>query len=264
LLPKIIGILNLAEDSFFDGGRYNSFSLVLDQAYRMIDSGAEVIDIGAESTRPGSKMISSKIELDKIIPLLSELKKTRKILISIDTYKYEVAEQALEHGADIINDIYALRFHEKMGQVLSRFPQSKIILTHMQGNPTIMQMQPLYHDVIQEISDFFHERIDYCLHEGIDKSRLILDPGIGFGKCFEHNIMIIKNIEKFHISQLPICLGASRKSFLNEIYPSEPSGRLMGSLATTVVAYLKKLEWIRVHDVQEHHELLKTLSVLVN
>ena len=260
--PIIMGILNITTDSFSDGNKYNDVEAAINHAMSMIDNGADIIDIGAESSRPGALPIDSTVELSKLLPVVNEIKKL-KTLISVDTYKSVTAKKVLETGIDIINDIYALRFDADMVHVLKDFPKSKIVLMHMLDTPSTMQNNPVYNDVVQDIINFLKERIDYCLANGISEDRIIIDPGIGFGKTFEHNICIIKNIEKFKDLKLPVLLGASRKSFINSIYESTPQDRLVGSLATTVVAFMKKIDIIRVHDVKEHTEMIKSLAMVI-
>jgi len=254
--PKIMGILNLTDDSFYDGGKHH---LPIEHGLQLISQGADIIDIGAESTRPGSQRIDPTEEIKRILPVLKELKKAN-ITISVDTYKAEVAQATIEAGADIINDIYALRYEPEMVAVLKANQRVKVVLMHMQGEPATMQDNPQYFDVISQIMAFFSERIAYCEQNGIAKERLILDPGIGFGKTAEHNIEIIRQLQEFTTFGIPVLLGASRKSFINSIYASSPDERLMGSLACTVVALLKNVDIIRVHDVQEHTQMLATLT----
>jgi len=257
--PQIMGILNLTQDSFYDGGKH---SLPIEHGLKLISQGADIIDIGAESTRPGSQRIDPTEEIKRILPVLKELKKTN-ITISVDTYKAEVAKVTIEAGADIINDIYALRFQPEMAKILKSNPHVKVVLMHMQGEPATMQENPQYFDVISQIMAFFSERIAFCEQNGIAKERLILDPGIGFGKTAEHNIEIIKELQEFTAFDLPVLLGASRKSFINSIYPSSPDERLTGSLACTVAAYLKGIDIIRVHDVLEHRQMIETLMRVI-
>ena len=258
--PLIMGILNITPDSFSDGDKYNHTESAVKHALGMIENGADIVDIGAESTRPGAKPVDSAMEVNKILPVLRELKKTCKTVISIDTYKSETAKAVLEIGVDIINDIYALQYDKEMVHVLRDYPETRVVLVHKIGTPENMQDNPVYDDVVADIIDFFEKRIEFCLVNGISANRLIIDPGIGFGKTFEHNIEIIKSIEVFKALGLPVLLGASRKSFMNYIYKSEPHDRLVGSLATTVVAFMKDVDIIRVHDVKEHNEMLKSLS----
>ena len=258
--PQIMGILNITEDSFSDGNKFYNHEKALHHAYNMISEGVDIIDIGGESTRPGAEIISTEDEVSRVVPVINSLRNNSNITISVDTYKSEVAEKAVMAGAQVINDIYALRYDNKMINVLKEFSDVKIILMHMQGTPKNMQINPQYNEIISDISDFFKERIDFCLKNSISSNRIILDPGIGFGKSFEHNIAIIKNIEKFKKIGLPVLLGASRKSFINSIYESSAENRLIGTLASSVIAYFKSIDIVRVHDVKEHNELFNSLS----
>jgi len=258
--PKIMGILNITDDSFYDGGRFIGFEFAVEHALQMIADGVDVIDIGGESTRPGSRHITPDEEINRVIPVLQEVKKRSNILTSIDTYKPEVTRKAIECGVDIINDIYALRYDTQMVSILREAHQVKLVLMHMQGEPANMQENPHYSDVIEEILSFFMERIGFCQQNGIHPDRLILDPGIGFGKTVEDNIKILQNIEKFHSFGLPLLIGASRKSFLGGIYDSTPQQRLSGTLAVTALCGANSVSYVRVHDVKEHRQFINTLN----
>jgi len=260
LPPKIMGILNITDDSFYDGGRFLGSGRAIARAMQMIVDGADIIDIGGESTRPGSRRITSDEELNRVLPILQGVKRISKIEVSIDTYKPLVARKAIESGADIINDIYALRFDPQMADILRDAPHVKLVLMHMQGEPAHMQDNPHYDDVVQEIMDFFEKRIEFCEQNDIHKDRLILDPGIGFGKTPEDNITILKNIDKFHSFGIPLLIGASRKSFLGSIYESTPQERLAGTLAVTALCGASGVSCVRVHDVKEHKQFLETMS----
>lgn len=260
--PQIAGILNLTPDSFFPASRFSNPEFAVNRALQIEKEGASIIDIGAESTRPGAEQIDLSEELSRAVPVLKTLKSLLKIPLSIDTYKAETAEKAILEGTSIINDISALRFDPGMVKILKKHSRVKVILMHMKGTPQDMQVKPFYVDVIKEISEFFEERIDFCQASGISKKRIIIDPGIGFGKRFEDNIAILKNIEGFKKFGVPVMLGTSRKSFFDGVYPSDPEGRLLGTLATTAVAFYKKIDYIRVHDVLENSNFLKTLSLI--
>jgi len=216
-----------------------------------------LIDIGAESTRPGSLPVSSETELERILPVLSELKhRYPHIQFSVDTQKAKVAKETIMHGADIINDVSALRYDESMVEVIAANPQIRVILMHMQGSPQNMQVNPQYKDVLAEIKLFFENRIEFCLNNGVQRSKLLLDPGIGFGKTLEHNSLILNNLDYFNSLGLPLVLGASRKSFINMINPTPMEKRLEGSLAAAALGVLGKVAIVRVHDVQEHKRFL--------
>jgi len=257
-----MGIINVTPDSFSDGGMYNKLENSFEQVKKMISEGVDIVDIGGESTRPGAQSIGLETEIHRVIPLIKKIREKYKIPISIDTNKSLVAEKAINSGADIINDISALRFDAKMIKVLQKNENVSIILMHMKGTPENMQEKPYYKDVIQEISDFFEERIDFCKNNGISEKRIIIDPGIGFGKRQEDNLKILQFLDEFHSFGVPILLGASRKSFINKIYSSDPPDRLSGSLATSALAFENGVQIVRVHDVKSHKELIKTLKAV--
>jgi dihydropteroate synthase len=260
---KLVGILNITPDSFSDGGEHYEPGKAVARGLVMFEQGADIIDIGGESSRPGSTPIEAEAELARIIPVIKGIReKNSENLISVDTYKAKVAREALANGADIINDISALRFDRDMTEVLLERSEVPVILMHMQGTPRNMQDNPVYEDVVDDILYFFEERINYCLDAGIAKERIIIDPGIGFGKTFKHNMEIFRRLPEFHSLGVPIMIGASRKQFIEKTYPypASPGERLSGSLAITSLAYQHKIGLIRVHDVKEHFELLKTLQ----
>jgi len=250
--PKIMGILNVTPDSFSDGNKFLDVDKAVIQALQMEKEGANIIDIGGESTRPGARKIETQEELDRVIPVIKKIRQDSDILISIDTYKSEVAEAALEAGAEIVNDISALRFDNGMIELLKSNPKVPIILMHMLGTPQTMQKNPSYDDVIEEILNFFEERIDYCVSSGIDLSRIIIDPGIGFGKRLQDNLEILRKLEEFKCFGVPVLLGASRKNFIGKIYESLPDERLEGSLAASSLGLESGVNIIRVHDVKAH------------
>ena len=261
---KIMGILNVTPDSFSDGNLFFSPQKAVEHALRMIENGADIIDIGGESSRPGAKKISAEEELNRIIPVISRLREKSDIPISVDTYKAEVAKRAISAGASMINDISALRFDKQMVEVLQKNENIPVILMHMQGTPETMQQNPFYEDTVDEILEFFRERIDFCVEHGISKDRIIIDPGIGFGKRQSDNLIILKKISEFRCFGVPVLVGASRKSFIGKIYESSPESRLEGSLAVTAIAHENDVEMIRVHDVEEHKKFLKVLQTIRN
>lgn len=251
---RFMGILNVTPDSFSDGNKYGSTEQAVEHAFEMIEAGADIIDIGGESTRPGAQKTDLQQELARVIPVILQIRQRSDIPISIDTSKAEVAEKAIASGADIINDISALRFDHKMVQLLKKHEQLPVILMHMQGTPATMQQNPCYQDVVQEILSFFEERLEFCRQHEIDQSRLIIDPGIGFGKRQEDNLEILNKLIEFRCLNVPVLLGASRKSFIDRIYKSEPHQRLEGSLAAAALAFEAGIEILRVHDVKEHKQ----------
>jgi len=258
--PKVMGIINVTPDSFSDGNQYLDADKAIERALEIIAQGADIIDIGGESTRPGAEKVSAETEIERVIPIIKELRKQTDLPISIDTTKAEVAEKALQAGASILNDISALQFDAEMIKVLQNYPEVPVILMHMQGTPETMQDDPHYEDVIEEILLFFEERINFCEDNGISRKRIIIDPGIGFGKRQKDNLVILKKLSEFKCLGLPIMLGASRKSFIGKIYDSEVSERLSGSLISTVFAFQSDVEIIRVHDVQEHKRFLNVMK----
>ena len=257
---KIMGILNVTPDSFSDGNQYFKSDKAVKRALEMISEGADIIDIGGESTRPGAKKVNAESELERVIPIIEVLRKQSDIPISIDTRKAEVAKKVIQAGASILNDISALQFDADMIKVLQKYPEVSVIMMHMQGTPETMQKDPHYEDVIEEILNFFEERIKFCEVNEIHKERIIIDPGIGFGKRQEDNLIILKKISEFKCLGVPIMLGASRKSFIGNIYDSDAAERLAGSLAAAAVAFQNNIEMIRVHDVREHKNFLKVMK----
>ncbi len=257
---KIMGILNVTPDSFSDGNQYLEEDRALEHAIQMIEDGADIIDIGGESTRPGAEKVTLKTELERVIPIIEKLSHQTDIPISIDTNKAEVAQKAIRSGASIVNDVSALRFDAKMINVLAQYPNVPIILMHMQGKPSNMQKAPFYKDVIEDILLFFKERIEFCIDHGISEERIIIDPGIGFGKRHIDNMIILNKINEFKSLGYPVLLGASRKSFIGKIYDAESQDRLEGSLATTAIAANNKIQIVRVHDVKSHKRFLQTYN----
>ncbi|MEF3694836.1 MAG: dihydropteroate synthase [Candidatus Cloacimonadota bacterium] len=253
---KIMGILNITEDSFSDGGAYLEPSKALAQARRILEEGADIIDIGAESTRPGAREMDAGLEAERLIPIIQSIRKDHpEAVISVDTRKAMVAAEALREGAAIINDVSALRHDSAMPELLSAHPNTPLVLMHMQGEPQSMQNNPSYVDLGSELMDFFRERIEFCQRHGI--SRIILDPGIGFGKNLSHNLFIIANLQRFKELGYPVLLGASRKRFINEIYPCPTSERIGGSLAAVAAAMRAGLDYVRVHDVKASKQFIE-------
>ena len=260
--PKIMGVLNVTPDSFSDGGLYNSDKEAVDQALRMIDEGADIIDIGGESTRPGSEKVSLKDEISRTINVIKLLRKINSnVLISIDTSKAMVAKLAMEEGADIVNDISSYNNDKKMIDVVKKY-NSGIILMHMQGTPKNMQKNPLYKDVVSDVLEFIDKKISLSLEYGIKKESIAIDPGIGFGKNLKQNLTLLKSLDKF-IQLHPTLVGLSRKSFIGEILKEgDPKKRLAGSLGASAFAVMKGAHIIRVHDVKETSDICKILTSL--
>ena len=260
--PKIMGILNVTPDSFSDGGLYNSDKEAVDQALRMIDEGADIIDIGGESTRPGSEKVSLKDEISRTINVIKLLREINSdVLISIDTSKSMVAKLAMEEGANIVNDVSSYNNDKKMIDVVKKY-NSGIILMHMQGTPKNMQKNPLYKDVVNEVLEFIDKKISLSLEYGIERESIAIDPGIGFGKNLKQNLTLLKSLDKF-IQLHPTLVGLSRKSFIGEILKEgDPKKRLAGSLGASAFAIMKGAHIIRVHDVKETSDICKILTSL--
>lgn len=259
---KIMGILNVTPDSFSDGGKFADYASALTQAEALIAAGADILDVGGESTRPFAAPVTTAEELARVIPVITAVRQKHPIPISIDTTKAEVARQALAAGADIINDISALR-HDPAMIELVRQTKVPVILMHMQGTPSDMQIKPVYDDVVGEIITFFRGRIDWITGHGIDRSRLIIDPGIGFGKNLHHNLSLLKHLAEFSCLHLPLLLGHSRKRFLGTItgVPTEQER----DLATAVIAAMcvdKDIAMIRVHNVAATRQALLLAEAL--
>jgi dihydropteroate synthase len=254
-----MGILNVTPDSFSDGGKYASYKSALYQAEKMIEDGVDIIDIGGESTRPGALAVAEKDEVERVIPLLSAIKEKFAVKVSIDTSKAEVMRQAIVHGADMINDVRALQ-NEGCLAVLAE-SNLPVCLMHMQGLPSTMQDNPNYDDVISDIKRFFIERINACEQQGINRARLILDPGFGFGKTLVQNYQLLAQLAQFNDFGLPLLSGTSRKSMIGDLLSRKVDERLAGSIATAIIAAQQKANIIRVHDVKETFDALKILKM---
>ncbi|HEC81214.1 MAG TPA: dihydropteroate synthase [Thermoplasmatales archaeon] len=254
----IMGILNVTPDSFSDGGRFLSVDKAVKHALQMEKDGVDIIDIGGESTRPGSSPVTVEEEMQRVLPVLEQLIEKTRVPLSIDTYKSKVAEKALDLGANMINDVSALRGDPMMVKIAKDY-DVPICLMHMKGTPKNMQVNPSYDDVMQEIIDFFKQRIEYVVSQGIKKENIIVDPGIGFGKRtgkgVEDNCEILRRLPELKKLGFPILIGASRKTFIGNVCggvePLPVSDRLEGSLAAACVAVMNGADIIRVHDVKE-------------
>lgn len=285
---EIMGILNITPDSFSDGGKYFDLKKAIAHGEEMVNQGADIIDIGGESTRPGAEIVPLAEELRRVIPVIENLAKKIKIPISIDTYKSEVAKRALDAGAKMVNDISGLRFDPEMVKIVSQY-QAPVVIMHIKGTPRNMQENPEYTDAVDEIYDFFLERINFALNSGIKKENIYLDPGIGFGKTVEHNLGILRRLNEFYTLDCPLVLGTSRKSFIGKILDVEvdpvkkiygveerldfgklpgragnPDERKEGSLATCVWAIIQGVKILRVHDVKETKRAIKITETILN
>ena len=246
----IMGILNVTPDSFSDGGKFIQLGKALSQVQYMENNGADIIDIGGESTRPGAVAVSLEEEINRTIPVIEAIRKISNISISIDTYKSEVAEKALLAGADIINDISGLTFDSRMIKIVKKF-DVPVVLMHIKGTPRNMQTNPTYIDVIKELIIFFSFQIQKALDFGIKKEQIIIDPGIGFGKQLNDNFILIQRLNEFSELGFPILIGPSRKSFIGLTLDVPSEDRLEGTLASVSASILNGASIVRVHDVKE-------------
>jgi dihydropteroate synthase len=260
-LPKIMGVLNITPDSFSDGGKYNKNYLAKKRLNYLFDSGADIVDIGGESTRPGSKSVSSKIEWNRIKYILNKFNK--KNFLSLDTRKSEIMEKGINLGVTLINDVSGLNYDKNSINVLKKY-KTPFVLQHSLGNPDVMQNNPKYKNVLLDIYDFFEKKIKYLRLNGIDHNNIILDPGIGFGKNLKHNLKLIKNISIYHSLGLPILLGISRKKFIRELSgKNDSSSRVGGTISSSIYAMMQGVQLLRIHDVNEIHQSLKVFKELI-
>jgi dihydropteroate synthase len=254
----VMGVLNLTPDSFSDGGKFLGTETALLRALQMVEEGADIIDIGGESTRPGAEEIAPEEELKRVMPLIRDLVPSTDSLISIDTRHWQVAQEALANGVDLINDVSGLR-EPKMIKLAAE-TGAPVILMHMLGDPRTMQDAPRYEDVIGDISLFFNDRLEAAAAAGVKKDRVILDPGLGFGKTVDHNLQILGRLREFRSFGQPVLVGASRKGFIGKI--SGPEGRLEGSLAAASAAILNGANIVRVHDVKETVRAVRLIDAI--
>jgi dihydropteroate synthase len=257
--PKVMGIVNVTPDSFSDGGRHFAPEAAINHARRLIEEGADILDIGGESTRPGSAPVSTQEELDRVLPVIEGLRDI-SIPISIDTYKPEVMRAALEAGAVMVNDVNALQSEGALDTVAKT--AAAICLMHKQGVPQNMQHQPHYQDVIAEVSAFLRGRIVAATAAGIPLERLIIDPGFGFGKSLEHNLSLLKNLHAFTLPGVPVLAGLSRKSMLGTITGNVVGDRVAASVAAALIAVQRGASIVRVHDVRETVDALRVWSAV--
>ena len=259
----VMGVLNVTPDSFSDGGRFLDTDKAVEHGLKMADEGASIIDIGPESTRPGAEPVTVDEQINRVVPVIESLCKRKKIPISIDTNRSEVAQAALKAGAAIINDITALG-DERMGELAAK-QQVPVILMHMQGTPANMQIEPKYEDVVGEVLQFLLERAQQAEKFGIPKERIFIDPGIGFGKTLEHNLELLRNIDKFVKTDYRVLIGTSRKSFIGKITGKEkPSDRIFGTAASVALCVTKGVSIVRVHDIAEMNDVVKVVHAIMS
>lgn len=257
--PVIMGILNVTPDSFSDGGKFIDPNIALQRALQLLDDGAQIIDIGGESTRPGAPDVSLEDELARVIPAIKAIRENSDCVISIDTSKAQVMHQAILAGADIVNDVRALQESDALN-VVAQFPDVAVCLMHMQGQPRSMQAAPHYDDLLADIKQFFSQRIAACKTAGIKQTQLILDPGFGFGKTLSHNYQLLAQFNDFNQFGLPLLAGLSRKSMIGNLLNRNTNERLAGSLAGALIAAQNGAHIIRVHDVKETADVLNVLQ----
>ena len=256
-----MGVVNVTTDSFYDGGRYVEPERAIAHALELVDQGADIIDIGGESTRPGACSVSEQDELAHVIPVVKELGHRVSVPISIDTTKSRVAEVALEYGASIINDVSALRQDPAMASVIARF-DAGVILMHMQGTPQTMQQSPCYSDVVGEVVHFLQERVQVAIHAGIARTNIVLDPGFGFGKLLKHNLDLLDGLSSFAVLNRPVLVGLSRKAFIGKVLEQPVEHRAWGSAAAVALAVDRGAHIVRVHDVAMMMDVVKMAAAL--
>lgn len=259
-MPNVMGILNCTPDSFSDGGMFIKHDDAIRCALQMVASGADIIDVGGESTRPNAAPVSEQEELDRVIPVIETLTREIDLPLSVDTYKPAVMQAAIAAGACFINDVKALQSPQSMQSVANY--DVPICLMHMRGEPLTMQQNLVYEDLFTEIIDFFQDRIAACTAAGIDKSRLLIDPGFGFGKSVQHNLALIKHLARFKSLGVPILIGVSRKSTIGQVLERPVTERLAGGLALTVLAVLQGASIIRTHDVQATRDVIRMTAAV--
>lgn len=259
----LMGILNVTPDSFSDGGVYFSHDRAIQRGLEMVDEGADFIDIGGESTRPGAQTISNQEELDRVIPVVEALSKQTDAVLSIDTRKSSVAREAVSAGARLVNDVSGFVFDPEIIRVAIRH-DVPIVLMHSQGTPETMQQNPKYAQVIDEICDFFKQQIEFATSQGLTQSQIILDPGIGFGKTVQHNYQIIRNFSMFQNFECVLLSGVSRKSFIGAVLNQDASNRLMGTAAAVAASILNGAHIVRVHDVKEMKQVALIADAIKN
>jgi dihydropteroate synthase len=260
---QVMGILNVTPDSFSDGGAFQAQDAALRHVAQMIAEGVDIIDVGGESTRPGAAAVSVQAELDRVVPVIEAIRARFAVPLSIDTSKPEVMKAAVAAGADLVNDVYALQAEGALSVCASL--DVPICLMHMQGQPRTMQQAPQYHDVVHDVSQFFAARIAACEAAGITRSRLILDPGFGFGKTLQHNMDLLRRLDEFLALGLPILIGLSRKSMLGAVLDNRPvEGRLHASVAGAVIAAMRGASIVRVHDVGATVDAIKLVNAVVS
>lgn len=258
----IMGVLNITPDSFYDGGRFFSKDAALAHAREMIAAGVDWIDIGGQSTRPGARRISADEEMDRVLPVIDEIAGRQNVTVSIDTFYASVAEEALKRGVAIVNDVTALGGDRRMAPVIARY-NAGVILMHAQGTPQTMQDDPVYADVIDEIRRYLAAAVDRAVQAGIAPEKIMVDPGIGFGKTADHNLTILNKLDAFLEIGKPVVIGVSRKSFIGKVLNADTEGRLLGTAACCALAIARGARVIRVHDVAEMRDVAMMADAVI-
>ncbi len=257
---RVMGVLNVTPDSFSDGGRYVDPGRAVAHALQMLDEGADIIDVGGESTRPGAREVSVGMEIERTVPLIARIRaQAPGAVVSIDTTKAPVARAALEAGAQMVNDISGLGFDAAIADVAAEFGAS-LVLMHMQGTPRTMQAAPHYTDVVKEVLAFLDERATRAIEAGVPADRIIVDPGFGFGKALEHNLEILRRLDEFTALGYPVLVGTSRKSFIGAITGRPATERVHGTAATVAIAALRGASIVRVHDVAAMVDVVRVVD----
>ena len=259
--PRVMGIVNVTPDSFSDGGKFNTTEKAIEHALQLVEEGADILDIGGESTRPGATPVPLDEELKRVIPVIEGLRDVG-VPLSIDTYKPQVMQAAITAGADIVNDVFALREPQALEIVAAS--QAGVCLMHMQGHPQTMQADPQYDNVVSEVKDFLKARLNAAEQAGIDRSRIVLDPGFGFGKRTAHNLTLLNHLNDIQALGLPLLIGLSRKSVLGQVVGSSVDERVHASIAASVVSVMKGANIVRVHDVKPTIDALKIVQAVMN
>jgi dihydropteroate synthase len=259
----IMGVLNVTPDSFSDGGHYLEKEQAVERGLEMAADGADIIDVGGESTKPGSDPVPTKEEFRRVVPVLKELRKKTDVLLSVDTNKADIARAAIDAGADIVNDVSSFRFDARMISLVAQ-QDVPVVLMHMKGTPKTMQLEPHYEDLLAEIKSFLKERLEVAQAYGIKKEKIIIDPGIGFGKKFQDNLILINRLSFFIDLDVPILVGVSRKSFIGKILNSPPQERLEGTIAASLLSIIRGAHILRVHDVKSVRRAALVAEAILN
>ncbi|MDA2934937.1 dihydropteroate synthase [Acidobacteria bacterium AH-259-D05] len=259
---RVMGVVNITPDSFFDGGRFLERSQAIERCLELAEKGADILDLGGESSRPGAQPVSSEEELNRILPVLQEVRKKVSILISVDTYKAAVAQEAFKEGADLVNDISAFRFDSQLPQVIRKW-DAAVVLMHMRGTPESMQEIPASEDILGEIQMDLQAAVSKAAEIGISKERIVIDPGIGFGKTVEDNCRILNQLSFLKAFDLPLLVGTSRKKFLGKILNLPPQERIWGSAASIAISIMQGAHIVRLHDVKEMNQVAQITDAIL-